>query len=110
MTEPWSSRRVLVTGATGFVGSWLTLRLLELGAYVVALIRDMDPQSELLRSGALERVSVVNGALEDVGTVDRAVVEHDVDTIMHLGAQTIVGAAIASPTLTFKSNLIGTWN
>jgi len=92
------------------VGSWLTRRLVNDGAYVVALVRDMDPQSELLRSGTLQRISVVNGELEDARVVERAVVEHEVDTIVHLGAQTIVGAALRSPAATFSANLQGTWN
>jgi CDP-glucose 4,6-dehydratase len=106
----WGARRVLVTGATGVVGSWLTRRLVDEGAYVVALVRDMDPQSELLRSGTLQRIAVVNGELEDGRSVDRAVVEHEVDSIVHLGAQTIVGAALRSPAATFASNVTGTWS
>jgi len=106
----WAQRRVLVTGATGIVGSWLTRRLVDEGAYVVALVRDLDPQSELLRSGTLQSVNVVNGELEDALTVERAVIDHDVDTIMHLGAQTIVGAALRSPASAFASNIRGTWN
>jgi CDP-glucose 4,6-dehydratase len=101
---------VLVTGATGVVGSWLTRRLLDEGAYVVALVRDLDPQSELLRSGTLQRVNVVNGELEGTTTVARAVVDHEVDTILHLGAQTIVGAALQTPASAFASNVMGTWN
>jgi CDP-glucose 4,6-dehydratase len=106
----WGTARVLVTGATGMVGSWLTRRLVDEGAYVVALVRDADPQSELLRSGTLERVSVVNGRLEDYDSVERAVNEHDVDTIFHLGAQTIVGTAQRSPMQTLAANVQGTWN
>ncbi|SVD54340.1 uncharacterized protein METZ01_LOCUS407194, partial [marine metagenome] len=59
----WSDRRVLVTGATGMVGSWLTRTLVNAGAYVVALVPDWDPQSELIRSGIIDRVNVVNGRL-----------------------------------------------
>lgn len=106
----WSERRVLVTGGTGVVGSCLTARLVEDGAYIVALVRDMDPQSELLRSGTLQHIAVVNGELEDARAIARAVVEHEVETIMHLGAQTIVGAALRDPAATFASNLQGTWN
>lgn len=106
----WFERRVFVTGATGMVGSWLTRRLLDEGAYVAVLIRDADPQSELLRSGTINRTSVVNGRLEDYETLERAVAEHEVDTIFHLGAQTIVGTAQRSPRQTLEANVQGTWN
>lgn len=106
----WTGRRVLVTGATGIVGSWLTKDLLQLGAHVVALVLDADPQTELYRSGAVRRVNVVQGQLEDFSAVERAVVAHDVDTIFHLGAQAIVSVAHRSPLATFETNVRGTWN
>ncbi|GHF37104.1 CDP-glucose 4,6-dehydratase [Deinococcus metalli] len=106
----WTSKRVLVTGATGLVGSWLTRRLVDLGVYTVVLIRDQDPQSELMRSGTLSRVSVVNGALEDYATLERAINEHEIDTVFHLGAQTIVGTALRSPLPTFEANIRGSYN
>lgn len=92
------------------VGSWLTRSLVESGAYVVALVPDWDPQSELIRSGVINSVNVVNGRLEDYEAVERAVNGHEVDTVFHLGAQTIVGTADRSPRATFRSNIEGTWN
>ena len=106
----WRDKRVFVTGATGLVGNWLTRALVEAGAYTVVLVRDQDPQSELYRSGIARRVSVVNGGLEDYTAIERAVVEHDVDTVFHLGAQTIVGTALRSPIPTFEANIRGTYN
>ena len=106
----WTDRRVLVTGATGMVGSWLVKDLLQAGAYVVALVRDVDPQSELLRSGSYQQISVVNGALEDFSTLERAVNEHEIDTVFHLAAQPIVGIANRSPLPTFEANIRGTYN
>ena len=91
MKNTWRSRRVLITGATGMVGSWLTKELLARGAAVVCLVQDADPQSELLRSGDIDRTQVVNGQLEDFADVERAVNAREVDTVFHLGAQTIVG-------------------
>jgi CDP-glucose 4,6-dehydratase len=106
----WRSRRVYVTGATGIVGSWLVRRLLAEEAQVIVLVRDADPQSELLRSGDIRRVTVVNGCLEDVATQERAINEHEIDTVFHLGAQAIVTSALRSPVATFEANVRGTWN
>ena len=64
---------------------------------VVALVLDHDPQSELVRSGDIRRCAVVDGALEDIATLERAVTLHEVDTVFHLGAQTIVGVAHRAP-------------
>ena len=106
----FSQRRVLVTGATGIVGSWLTRRLVDDGAYVVALIRDDDPRSELYRSGTAARISIVTGPLEDYATIERAINEHETDVVFHLGAQTIVGTALRAPLATFEANIRGSYN
>lgn len=106
----FSQRRVLVTGATGMVGSALVHELLASGVQVTALVLDADPQSELYRSGDVRRVAVVSGALEDVGTLERAIRLHEIDTVFHLGAQTIVGAAQHAPLYTFEANIRGTYN
>ena len=106
----WDQHNVLVTGATGIIGSWLVKRLLEEGACIVTLVRDWDPQSELIRSGHINRTRVVNGALEDYPTVERAINEYEIDTVLHLGAQTIVGSAFRSPLPTFEANIRGTYH
>lgn len=106
----WNGRKVFVTGATGIVGSWLVKELLARSAEVVALVLDSDPQTELYRSGSINRVHVVNGRLEDFATVERAIVGHSVDTVLHLGAQAIVDVARMSPLATFETNVRGTWN
>ena len=67
----WAERSVLVTGATGMVGSALDEGARRPGCRVTALVADHDPQSELIRSGTIDRVTVVNGRLEDVGAVER---------------------------------------
>ena len=106
----WVDRRVLVTGATGIVGSALTRRLLDTGAYVVVLVRDWDPQSELVRTGDIQRTSVVNGRLEDYGSIERAINEHEIETVFHLGAQPIVTTALRNPLPTFEANIRGSYN
>jgi CDP-glucose 4,6-dehydratase len=67
------------------------------------------PASRLFSEGAIDRVNVVRGPLEDYETVLRALNEYEIDTVFHLGAQTIVGTASRSPLSTFESNIKGTW-
>jgi CDP-glucose 4,6-dehydratase len=105
----WVDRNVFVTGATGLLGSWLTARLLELGANVVVLIRDWVPESQLFRSQNLAQPNIVRGDLIDLETVERVLNEYEVETVFHAAAQTIVGTANRSPLSTFESNIRGTW-
>jgi CDP-glucose 4,6-dehydratase len=106
----WRNRQTFVTGATGLLGSWLVPRLAGAGADVVCLVRDWVPQSELVRSGMLERVKVVRGDVRERDTIERALGEYEIETVFHLAAQTIVGIANRNPVSTFESNIQGTWN
>jgi len=106
----WKDRPVLVTGATGLVGSWLTRRLKAAGADVVCLVRDWVPQSELVRAGTIEQVKVVRGDVRDRDTIERALGEFEADTAIHLAAQAIVAIANRNPVSTFETNIQGTWN
>ncbi len=106
----WRDRSVLVTGATGLLGGWLTRSLLSRGASVVCLVRDWVPQCELVRKNQLEQVNVVRGDVTDRSVIERALGEYEVQTVFHLAAQTIVGIANRNPVSTFESNIQGTWN
>ncbi len=106
----WQDRPVLVTGATGLVGAWLTRSLVEAGADVVCLVRDWVPQSELVRSKTFERVKTVRGDICDRDLLERTIGEYETNTVIHLAAQTIVGIANRNPISTFESNIQGTWN
>ena len=92
----WRQRNVFVTGATGLLGSWLTQELVAQGANVTCLIRDSVPTSRLISSGTLAKVNVVHGGLEEFDVLVRALNEYEIDTVFHLGAQTIVGTAYRS--------------
>lgn len=106
----WKGRRIFVTGATGIVGSWLVKDLLALKARVIALVRDPDPWSEFYRSGDYKHVSIVQGRIEDYWTLERAINEHEIQTVFHLAAQPIVSVAHRSPLSTFEANIRGTYN
>ena len=109
MNNFWQDRRVFVTGCTGLVGAWTVQMLLDRGAHVVGLVRDHVPGSKLQREGLLQRIDVVHGALEDQAVVERAINEYEVQTVIHLAAQAIVGTANRSPISTFEANIKGSW-
>lgn len=106
----WRNRSVLITGCTGLLGSWMTEELVARGANVVGLVRDWVPRSRLFTEGLTEKITTVNGRVEDLETLERAVNEYEVDTVFHLAAQTIVGIANREPLATFEANIKGTWN
>jgi CDP-glucose 4,6-dehydratase len=110
MHEYWLERNVFVTGATGMIGSFLVRELLERGSNVTVLIQDLDMRSDLCRTGDIERVAVVNGSLEDFSALERAINRYEVNMVIHLGAQSIVGVAHRFPLPTFESNIRGTYN
>ncbi|MBM4421864.1 MAG: NAD-dependent epimerase/dehydratase family protein [Chloroflexi bacterium] len=105
----WRDRRVLVTGCTGVLGSWLTAKLAALGADVVGLVRDWVPQSHAVRSGTLDRIKVVRGSVIDEDIVNRIFAEYEIQTCFHLAALTVVGVANRAPVPTFDTNIRGTW-
>ncbi len=110
MKDFWINKNVFITGATGFLGYWLTKALVEAKANVVTLVRDHDPQCALIQSRLIDKTRVVQGALEDYASLERAINEHEIDTVFHLGAQTIVGTALRNPLPAFEANIRGTYN
>lgn len=110
VVKPWEGRRAFVTGATGLLGSWLCDELVARGADVVCLVRDWVPGTHFARAGLQGRVTIVHGDLDDHPLLLRALNEHEIDSVFHLGAQTIVGVASRNPLSTFEANVRGTWN
>ena len=84
-------------------------RLIDAGADVVCLVRDWVPQSDLARGPLIDQVKVVRGDVIDQALLERALGEYEIDTVIHLAAQTIVTIANRNPASTFESNIRGTW-
>lgn len=105
----WQDRPTLVTGGTGLVGGWVVRRLLRAQADVVSLVRDWVPDSEFERSGLVKQVKTVRGDVCDQALMERVCGEYEIDTVIHLAAQTLVPVANRNPVATFESNIQGTW-
>jgi len=104
----WCGKRVLLTGHTGFKGSWAAIWLQGLGAKVtgLALAPDQTPSLfELAAVGTLAESLIVD--LRDAAAVEAALVGRQFDLVLHMAAQPIVRTAIADPVATFASNVMG---
>jgi CDP-glucose 4,6-dehydratase len=105
----WRGKRVLLTGHTGFKGSWAAIWLKQLGAEVTGLALAPDQAPSLFELAAVEglaRSLIVD--LRDQAAVERALADRSFDLVLHMAAQPIVRAAIADPVATFASNVMGT--
>src|SRR5690349_12493104 len=109
MSDIWKGRRTFVTGATGFLGANLVKRLVDDGALVVCLQRDASQPNSFDLFDLRDRVTVVNGEVQDFQLLQRALNEYEIDSVFHLAAQAIVGAANRSPISTFETNIRGTY-
>jgi CDP-glucose 4,6-dehydratase len=105
----WRGKRVLLTGHTGFKGSWAAIWLADLGAEVTGLALEPDQTPslfELARVADLTESLIVD--LRNGADVEAALAGRGFDLVLHMAAQPIVRAAIADPVATFASNVMGT--
>ncbi|MCX6772869.1 MAG: GDP-mannose 4,6-dehydratase [Candidatus Micrarchaeota archaeon] len=110
MKSFYTGKSVLVTGATGLVGPYLVQSLLDSGASVTCLVRDLVPDSLFFAEGMDKKVNIARGEVEDAAEVERTINEYEPEVVFHLGAQALVQKGVRSPVSTFRANIEGTWN
>lgn len=107
----WANQKVLVTGASGFKGSWLCATLLRLGARVFGTIRNQrDPLSAFECLDLEDRVVKVTADISDRQAVYDLVNTVEPDVIFHLAAKALVPVSLRDPRRTFDVNIMGTLN
>lgn len=105
----YRGRRVLVTGDTGFKGSWLCLWLTCLGADVAGYGMPPDPgPSNFAACRIGRRIRHVDGDVRDLECLSRAVADHGSEVVFHLAAQPLVHVSYERPVETFSVNVLGT--
>lgn len=102
----WTDRTVLVTGAAGLLGGWLSRLLVARGARAVGL--DIDWAGGAILA-AEEPVLRVDGDVRSRSSVEHVLAEHRPEAVIHLAAQTQVGTGNDDPVDTFEHNVLGTW-
>tara|TARA_Y100000590_G_scaffold147734_1_gene169637 strand:+ start:817 stop:1968 length:1152 start_codon:yes stop_codon:yes gene_type:complete len=110
----WKDKNVLITGITGFVGSWLTeiLSSSQINANIYGLLRRQSNPNLRNIQHLLDRenIKLIKGDLQDLGSIVNAIKESNADVIYHLAAQSFVPHSFASPIDTYSTNVTGTLN
>ena len=107
----WRGKRVLVTGHTGFKGSWLTLWLQSLGAKVIGFALDPSTEPSLFELARVhEGINDQRGDLRDLGALLEIIAETEPEIVLHLAAQPLVREGYRDPLGTYSSNVMGTLN
>jgi len=111
-TMDWKDKNILVTGAAGFIGTWLCKRLVKLGANVFGFDLESFHHPFLMQSIGLDTrtVSWMQGDLRDYDEVERVVAESEPEVVIHLGAQPLVTVGRRLPRYTIDTNVMGTTN
>jgi CDP-glucose 4,6-dehydratase len=109
LISTYRDRRVLVTGHTGFKGSWLCTWLLELGAKLTGLALAPESRPNMLEAlGLADRMMSRIADIRDETAVRRVLEESQPEIIFHLAAQPLVRRSYADPLETFATNVLGT--
>ena len=106
----WKKKNVFVTGADGFIGSWIAKEAVNRGANVFILARDLKkPKTSLDYHDLRKNTTIIQGDITDYDCILKILNEKSIDTIFHLAAQPIVWVASRNPSSTFNTNIKGTW-
>ena len=107
----YKNKKVLVTGHTGFKGSWLSVWLLKLGAHVVGIAKDIPTHPSMFEALGLEkRLTHYQADIRDLATMTQIIGNEKPDFVFHLAAQAIVSTSYKDPIETISSNVMGTAN
>lgn len=109
-TDEYKGKKVLVTGSTGFKGSWLITYLSYLGAEVLGYSLDINTNPSLFEIINENKVNTIIGDIRDEVSLTKAVSDFKPDIVFHLAAQPLVRDSYINPKETYETNVIGTLN
>ena len=107
----WKSKKVLLTGHTGFKGSWLSLWLQSMGSDVIGFSKDIPTEkSHFKEAKVADNMESVMGDVRNYTELQDIFVKYQPEIVIHLAAQSIVHKSYEDPIETFSTNVMGTAN
>ena len=107
----FKNKTILVTGHTGFIGSWLVLWLQSLGAKVIGYSLEPPTKPSLFETLGLENeITHIIGDIQDKQNLSNNIEKHKPEIVIHLAAQSLVRVSYEDPSETFQTNILGTVN
>jgi CDP-glucose 4,6-dehydratase len=107
----YRKKKVLITGNTGFKGSWLTTWLIKLGANVIGISKDIPTNPSMFEELELEnKIKHYNQDIRDLSKIVEILKKEKPDFLFHLAAQPIVATSYTNPIETISTNTLGTAN
>jgi len=109
--EFWNGKTVLLTGHTGFKGSWLTLWLKKMGAKITGFSKDIPTTPSLFElAGVGNGINSIKGDIRNFDQVSNVIRKTEPEIIIHMAAQSLVRVSYANPRETYETNIMGTVN
>lgn len=109
MVNFWKNKKVLITGHTGFKGSWLSLWLHRLEAHVVGFSLSPPTTPNLFTEAKIfDKIIDIRGDVRDYQHLHQTIIEHQPEIIFHLAAQSLVLQSYTQPLDTYATNVMGT--
>jgi CDP-glucose 4,6-dehydratase len=110
-SDIYFGKKVLITGHTGFKGSWLCVWLLKLGAEVVGISDEVPTKPSMFEElGVSKKINNISADIRDLKTIKKIIKKEKPDFIFHLAAQAIVSKSYLDPVNTISTNVMGTLN
>ncbi|MDR3287098.1 MAG: CDP-glucose 4,6-dehydratase [Prevotellaceae bacterium] len=111
MLEFYKNKRVLITGHTGFKGSWLAIWLHQMGAQVIGFAQDAYSEKDnFVLSKIGEKIIDLRGDIRDINQIKDAFEKYQPEIVFHLAAQSLVRQSYKYATETYETNVMGSIN
>lgn len=110
-TSFWKNKKILLTGHTGFKGSWMSLWLQQMGAKVTGFSKFIPTKPSLFELAKVENgMTSITGDINDLNQIKQAVEKFEPEIVIHMAAQSLVRKSYDNPVETFSTNVMGTVN